>query len=210
DERIRRTLEGCLSAFMAIPVRIGSQTVRVHPPYFMNSHSESAQATRDRDQLAQQHRAAAPEALRNLINERRFANARIGKSTPEMLRDLLETADQRGLLQADATVNRQPTAERLRAFLQQYGIGVDCSALVSQAINQPIELFPNAAAADRIAQPHSTSSASLKGGQGAFERVTDPAQLCAGDTMWLSGHIRILAWAERRGERIVFCAAESR
>jgi hypothetical protein len=210
DERIRTAVEGFLARFMAIPVRVGSQTVRVHPPYFMNAHAGSAQATRDRAQLATQHRAAAPEALRGLINERRFTNARIGKSTPEMLGDLLEAADQAGLLQADATVNRQPTAERLRAFLQHYGLGIDCSGFVSQAINTLIELFPSAAAADRIAAPHSTSSASLKGGQGAFERVTDPAQLCAGDTMWLSGHIRILAWAERRGSRIVFCTAESR
>lgn len=210
DERIRTTVEAFLSAFMAIPVRVGSQTVRVHPPYFMNAGAHSAQATRDRDRIAGEHRAAAPQALRALIDERRFTNARIGKSTPEMIRDLLETADQRGLLQADATVNRQPTAEHLRAFLQQYGLGVDCSGFVCQAINKLLDLFPGAAAADRIAQPHSTSSASLKGGQGAFERVTDPAQLCAGDTMWLSGHIRILGWAERRGNRIVFCTAESR
>ncbi|WP_137896344.1 M15 family metallopeptidase [Ramlibacter sp. 2FC] len=210
DERLRTTVEGFLAQFMGIPVRIGSQTVRVHPPYFMNAHASSAAATRERHRIAGEHRAAAPTALRALIAESRFAHARIGKSTPEMLRELLQAADAAGLLQADATVNRQPTAQNLRRFLQHYGLGVDCSGFVSQAINKLIGLFPNAAAADRIAAPHSTSSAALKGGQGSFERVTDPAQLCGGDTMWLQGHIRILAWAERRGDRIWFCTAESR
>ncbi|HET9651199.1 MAG TPA: hypothetical protein VFP36_03365, partial [Usitatibacter sp.] len=210
DERIRTTVEGFLSGFMAIPVRVGSQTVRVHPPYFMNAHSGSAAATRERHRLATEHRAAASAALRSLIGESRFAYARIGKSTPEMVRDLLQAADERGLLLADATVGNQATPEHLRDFLKHYGLGIDCSGFVSQAINRLVALFPNAAAGDRIAAPHSTSSAALKGGQGNFERVTEPAQLCGGDTMWLTGHIRILAWAERRGNRIVFCTAESR
>lgn len=210
DERLRVAVEGFLASFMAIPVRIGSQTVRVHPPYFMNARSGSAPATQERHRLAREHRAAAPAPLRALINEARFVNARIGKSTPQMLRDLLQAAGERGLLQADPTVGQQPTPERLRAFLQHYGLGIDCSGFVAQALNTLIDLFPNAAASDRIAQPHSTPSSALKGGQGAFERVTDPVQLCAGDTMWLQGHIRILAWAERRGDRIVFGTAESR
>jgi hypothetical protein len=210
DQRIRAAVEGFLASFMGIPVHIGSQTLRVHPPYFMYAHATSAQATKDRARLAEQHRAAASQALRSLIGEARFLHARIGKGTPQLYCDLLQAADERGLLQADATVGSQPTAERLRAFLQHYGLGIDCSGFVSQALNKLVELFPNAAAADRIAQPHSTASGALKGGQGTFERVTDPTQLCGGDTMWLSGHIRILAWAERRGERIVFCTAESR
>jgi hypothetical protein len=210
DERIRTTVEGFLAGWMGIPVRVGSQTLRVHPPYFMNANASSAAATRERHRLATEHRAAAPAALRSLIGESRFGNERIGKSTTGKLRDLLQDADSRGLLTADATVGTGPTGDKLRDFLRHYGLGVDCSGFVSQAINKLVDLFPSATVADRIAAPHSTSSASLKGGQGSFDRVTDPAQLCGGDTMWLSGHIRILSWAERLGANICFCTAESR
>lgn len=210
DERIRTAVEGFLAGWMAIPVRVGSQTLRVHPPYFMNANASSAAATRERHRLATEHRAAAPAALRALIGESRFSHERIGKSTTAKLCDLLQDADSRGLLTADARVGTSPTGDKLRDFLKHYGLGVDCSGFVSQAINKLIDLFPGATAADRIAAPHSTGSASLKGGQGSFERVTDPTQLCGGDTMWLSGHIRILAWAERRGANICFCTAESR
>lgn len=210
DERIRATVEGFLAGWRGVPVRVGTQTLRVHPPYFMNANSSSKPATRERHRLATAHRASAPTALRALIAERRFTHERVGKSTTDKLRDLLQDADSRGLLQADATVGSSPTADNLRDFLKHYGLGIDCSGFVSQAINRLIDLFPAATATDRIAAPHSTRSAALKGGQGAFERVTDPAQLCGGDTMWLSGHIRILAWAERRGSNICFCTAESR
>ena len=210
DARIRSTVEDFLASWLAIPVRVGTQTVNVRPPYYINVSDKSAAASKERARLAEQHRAAAPAALRSLIGEKRFLNARIGKPTTDMLRELLEAADAKGLLLTDAVLGGQATPDTLRAFLQHYGLGVDCSAFVSQAINKLVALFKDAATADRIAAPHSTNSAALKGGQGSFERVTDPTALCGGDTMWLSGHIRILAWAERRGDRIVFCTAESR
>ncbi|MEJ8836853.1 M15 family metallopeptidase [Ramlibacter sp. AN1133] len=210
DPRIRSTVEDFLAGWRAIPVRVGTQTVKVHPPYYINVNDKSAKASKERAQLAEQHRAAAPAALRALINEKRFLNARIGKPTTDMLCELLQAADAKGLLLTDPVVGGNATPDTLRAFLQHYGLGIDCSGFVSQAINRLVALFKDATAADRIAAPHSTNSAALKGGQGPFERVTDPTQLCGGDTMWLSGHIRILAWAERRGDRIVFCTAESR
>lgn len=203
-------MEDFLAGWKAIPVRVGTQTVNAHPPYYINVHATSAAASKERARLAEQHRAAAPAALRSLINEKRFLNARIGKPTTDDVRTLLEAADAKGVLLTDAQVGGSATPDTLRAFLQHYGLGVDCSGFVAQAINKLVALFKDATAADRIAAPHSTNSAALKGGQGPFERVTDPTALCGGDTMWLSGHIRILAWAERRGDRIVFCTAESR
>lgn len=210
DGRLRGAVEGFLAGWKAIPVRVGGQSVTVHPPYFINVSEKSAAASKERMRLAEQHRAAAPAALRSLINEKRFLHARIGKATTDKLCELLEAADAAGVLRTDATIGGQATRDNLRAFLKHYGLGVDCSAFVCQAINVLVGLFKDATPADRIAQPLETASGSLKGGVGAFERVSDPAQLCAGDTMWLSGHIRILAWAERRGDRIVFCTAESR
>lgn len=210
DERIRVAVEAFLASWLQIPVRVGTQTVKVHPPYYINVTATSAKASKDRAALAEAHRAAAPAALRALIGEKRFLNARIGKPTTDLLCELLQAADAKGLLVTDPVVGGPATPDNLRAFLKHYGLGIDCSGFVAQAINQLVALFTNATAADRIAAPHSTNSAALKGGQGPFERVTDPTQLCGGDTMWLSGHIRILSWAERRGERIVFCTAESR
>lgn len=210
DGRIRSSVEGFLAGWKAIPVTVGGKVVTVHPPYFINVNEKSAAASKERMRLAEQHRAAAPAALRALINEKRFLHARIGKATTAKLRELLEAADAKGVLLTDATVGGQATSTTLRAFLKHYGLGVDCSGFVATALNELVALFKDATAADRIAEPLETPSGSLKGGVGAFERVTDPTQLCGGDTMWLTGHIRILAWAERRGDRIVFCTAESR
>lgn len=210
DARIRSTVDDFLAGWLAITVHVGTKTVNVHPPYYINVNDKSAAASKERARLAEQHRAAAPAALRALINEKRLLDARIGKSTTDMLRELLEAADAKGVLLTDAVVGGSATPDTLRAFLQHYGLGIDCSGFVAQAINKLVGLFKDATAADRIAAPDSTNSAALKGGQGAFERVTDPTALCGGDTMWLSGHIRILAWAERRGDRILFCTAESR
>ncbi|MBC5784501.1 M15 family metallopeptidase [Ramlibacter sp. USB13] len=210
DARIRSTVEDFLALWKAIPVKVGTQTVNVHPPYYINVNDKSGAASKERAKLAEQHRAAAPAALRSLIGEKRFLNTRIGKATTDSIRELLEAADAKGVLVTDAVVGGSATPDTLRAFLKHYGLGVDCSGFVAQAINKLVGLFNTATAADSIAAPHSTNSAALKGGQGPFERVTDPAHLCGGDTMWLSGHIRILAWAERRGDRIVFCTAESR
>lgn len=210
DQRICQVVEGFLNGWKGIPVRVGTQTIAVHPPYFMNANASSLPATRARHDAARRHREAAPAGLRAVLAERRFSNAKIGKPTPEEIRDLLQEADTRGVLTTDPTINGNPSSTTLRAFLQHYGLGIDCSGFVSQALNRIIDQVPGAAAGDRIAHPDSTSSAMLKGGQGSFERVTDPAQLCAGDTMWLSGHIRILSRAERRADGIYFCTAESR
>lgn len=209
DQRICQIVEGFLAGWRGIPVRVGSQTIAVHPPYYMNVNARSGPATRRRHDTAQQHRNAAPAALRAIINDRRFFNVTIGKPTPEQVRDLLQEADARGVLTTDPTINGNPTSATLRAFLKHYGLGVDCSGFVAQALNRVIDQVPGVTAADRIARPDSTSSSMLKGGQGNYERVTDPAQLCAGDTMWLDGHIRILSRAERRADGIYFCTAES-
>lgn len=211
DTRLRTTIESFLREFKTIPVRVGSDTLDVHPPYFMN-HANSANAsgrTAERHRTAVRHREAAPAALRSLIGESRFRYARVGKSLPEHIRDFMQAAADRNLLSAESTVGTPASAAGMRRFLTHYGIGIDCSGFVSQALNRLIALFPTATAADRIADPYNTGSGALKGGQGRFDRITDPADLCAGDTMWKSGHIRIITWAERRADGIYFCAAES-
>ena len=210
DDRIRNTVAGLLARYRAIALTVGGQPLHVHPPYFINVNPKSAKASKDRFELAERHRAAGPAALRALINEKRFLMARIGKATPEALIDFLQSADAAGLLTTDATVPPPATPDKLRAFLKHYGIGVDCSGFVGLALNAVMDTLPGVAAADKLADPLGTASASFKGGQGAFERVTDPTQLCGGDTMWLEGHIRIVAQADRSGQRIFFCTAESR
>lgn len=211
DQRICQIVEGFLAGWRGIPVRVGTQTIAVHPPYFMNVRPTTGPGrTRNRHDAAQGHRRAAPPRLRAIINERRFFQATIGKGTPEEIRDLLQAADAQGVLTTDPAINGHPSSATLRAFLARYGIGIDCSGFVSQAINRIVDQCPGATAADRIAQPHNTPASGLQGGTANFERVTDPAQLCAGDTMWLNGHIRILSRAERRADGIYFCTAESR
>jgi hypothetical protein len=210
DGRICAAIDGLLNEFSGVSVTIAGRAQRVHTPYFMNvgNRGQARPATLARYDRAQEQRRNASSALRALISEPRFRYARVAKPTPQELQAFLQAAADQNLIGVSG--GGAPDAAACRAFMRQYGIGLDCSGFVSQAINQVIALFNDASDSDRIADVRNTGSASLKGDSSRFVRIRDPRDLCAGDTMWLSGHIRIISRAEARGSEIWFYTAESR
>jgi hypothetical protein len=214
DARLCASIDGLLAEFMALPVRIAGAAVNVHPPYLMNVPSignasqcpaTAPNVTVSRLCTALRNRAAAPAALRTLING--LPNrVRVGKGTPKEIRDFLQAALDAGHVRTALGLARDPTAADCRDFLIRYGIGVDCSGLVAQALNR---LAAEVGIADRL-DVGNTNSAALKGSAAGFTTVASPAELRPGDTMHLPGHIRILSRAERRGGNIHFKTAESR
>jgi cell wall-associated NlpC family hydrolase len=231
DVVVQNELESFLEEFSSIEVTVHwvedtgvssephEELVTVHPPYFMNvvDRSGAARETLNRYDDAVSERGAASRAIRNFISEvsrserRRgwgLGRALVGKSTPEDIQRIIEGALERGLIPTPAGEN-YPDGEAIREWLQRYGIGIDCSGFVSQALNR--------AAAQILGRDLTSSetlnrgSASLAGGARGFSRLEDPTELRPGDTMRIPGHIRIITrvQTDENGD-MIFTTAEAR
>lgn len=85
------------------------------------------------------------------------------------------------------------TSAIVTGWLKKYGIGVDCSGFVTQALDYATT---NVVGKD----PHLgdagvreyRNSGSLHGNGGQFTKVDSPKEVRPGDTMWLEGHIRVV------------------
>lgn len=230
EARVREELEGFFDEFANITVTVSwgedtgthsvlrTEEVTVHPPYFMNvnDREEAHPMTLARYDAAAANRRAANRATRNLLNEyfrspRRgglgLRRARVGKSHPEDIRGMLQSALDRDLVQPGRGRDR-PNGEDLRNWLIRYGVGVDCSGFVSQALNRVTEEIRGRplAAGEQLKK----GAAGLRGGVRRFTEIKDPAQLQPGDTMHIPGHIRIITNVRREAGGIVFVTAESR
>jgi hypothetical protein len=227
EARVREELEGFLHQFQNITVTVtwgedtGTQTVTrseevaVHPPYFMNVRDREGahRRTLQRYDAAQRNRRAADRATRQLLAEisrregRRggmgAARAKVGKATPDEIRRILQRALDRQLIQGGEGRDH-PNSDDLRAWLIRYGIGIDCSGFVSQALNRVITAMGGESEGLRL------GSRGLRGGNRRFERISDPTQLRPGDTMYRPGHIRIITRVSRESGDVEFWTAESR
>jgi hypothetical protein len=140
-------------------------------------------------------------------------HALIGKATPTHIQGILQAALDQGIIEPqDAT---RPTAAELHAWLLTHGVGVDCSGFVSQALTHVMETGWHALGQHGPVQEIYKGSEGLKGGSKGFAKVgttktcTGPKCLQAGDTMYIPGHIRIVAKVERRDGGVEFTTFES-
>jgi uncharacterized protein YgiM (DUF1202 family) len=131
------------------------------------------------------------------------------------MRTLVQSAVDQGLIEPS-----QPgallTAAEIRQWMMDYGIGVDCSGFVSQALNSLTGDMAQQTGSDaptnfKVAD---TGSGSLnwKASSGKFEQVAHPADLRSGDTMWQDGsidHIIIITGVAQTPDGTLFQTAES-
>jgi hypothetical protein len=202
-EKVRTTIEATLQSFRNIVVTVPAPTgrdVAVQTPYVINRPTSPSMLR------AQEKR---PGLLRNDAIARAFNalpnRAKIGKAY---------VADIKTFLQSTVDANAVPgqanglSAAALKSFLSDAGVGVDCSGFVSQALNACMT------ALGRGSVTIDTNSANLRGGTGhnsrQFDVIARPADLCPGDTMWKTGHIRIISKVEPQADgSIQFITAES-
>jgi len=209
-----------------------TRTVYVHVPYMMGTvnwmdqpETLARQRARHRARLirVKQARADAPPEIRAFLQhwfydedgeERLVAK---GRSNPEDIRQLLQAAVDQGLV--PRSVGEDPlTGVDLRAWLQQYGIGVDCSAFVQHTLTHLLERS-YAAVGDTPAGRQDTDVGWMLAAtvyrrlvqesiDCRFELVATPGQARPGDILVSTGHSRIIidAQSAENGARVVTLA----
>lgn len=213
DAVVGARLEKFLTDFQNIPVKVTWQeegekretTVHVHPPYFINT--KKYKNSKKRIEAAEKHRKEATGSAEKAPVETTW-HARHGKSTPGAIQSILRRALAAGKIPTPEG-KKHPDGEDLRAWLVKYGIGVDCSGFVSQALMAVMGEVRAQAGEAGPTQEIKKGSGALKGGAEGFSKVSTPADLRPGDTMHKPGHIRIVMGVEMTEEGVVFTTAES-
>ncbi|MCB9041730.1 MAG: hypothetical protein H6557_34380 [Lewinellaceae bacterium] len=213
DQKIQTTLEKFLDQFSNIPVEVKwvevtdryciqrSETVFVHPPYFI------ARKGTNRMKNAEKSRSSASGEMKKLLKEAQrpeskggmgLRKAFIAKGSPEDIQAVLQRALNQNLVPAGKGRTR-PDSQDMQAWLAKYGIGVDCSGFVTQAINLMMqEVVQGPLEKGQQLDVVDIYSGNLKGGGTRFEKVKTPKDLRPGDTMHLNrpgdeiDHIRII------------------
>ncbi|WP_407572480.1 DUF4157 domain-containing protein [Deinococcus altitudinis] len=188
DDRVTQALTTFTQAYR-FPVTLrwqeGGQTMEktleVQTPYYINAGG--IQTT------VRAHRAAMSAADRAIF-QAMPSEVRLGKASPEQMHAAAQLVAQRNPFGVSA---EKITGAMLTAWLKKYGLGVDCSGFVSQALDYATTQVGGH-------DPHigdarvrvNRASGSLHGQNSEFQKIASPGEVRPGDTMWLGGHIRIV------------------
>lgn len=177
-----------------------SNNLQIRTPYFINIGSMLKTVAGNRAKMSAKDYMAFREAP---------GTAKIGKASPDQMQAFTQKLIDINPFGVEAS---KINSVMVTGWLKRYGIGVDCSGFVTQALDY--------ATTSVVGQdPHigdarvrvNRGSGSLAGGQGEFIRITKPEDVRPGDTMWLDGHIRIVVrvGAGPEGKGVQMLIAES-
>lgn len=213
DALVQAEIEQFLDRFSHIEVTVSwmekgethTRLVQVHPPYFMSSKRHKR--SKERLEAALAEREEMGKDFDDLVAG--HAHAKVGKSTPEDIQSILQAAvDQHPGRIQPGPGKKYPDATDMRQWLITYGIGIDCSGFVSQALNEVMSQVYGRPLKKK--ERLNKGSSELKGGNRTFERVEQPDQIRSGDTMHIEGHIRIVTSKQQTSEGYIqFTTAES-
>jgi hypothetical protein len=239
---IQQEMMRFLHQFQAVEIAVFKKgdgraiTVPVHAPYMMQSVTliDSGEGW---DQLARRHqlrllrvrraRDSAPAEVQAFLRYQFYgdgsteAGVAQGRAEPQEIQRLLQGAVDGGLIPAGAG-RSYPNGRDLRDWLKEYGIGVDCSAFVQQALTRVMTACQAAVGecgAQLRAEPavgwlssrgvYSEVTAGPDAGR-RFDRVYTPSKARPGDVVVRNGHVRIVAEAApAEGGALRFHLAES-
>lgn len=195
---ISRQLQKFYEGFVNIPVRINpSYIITVRPPYYMSAGKA------ERRESADKNRRDANKDVQSLLK----GMPQDGKATPEGIKKVLEAAVSLGQI---IPAGNKITSNDLRKWLVKYGIGIDCSGFVSQAINSVVDniLSGNITQGENL-HIANTHSSELYYKNKKFIQISSPSDLMPGDTMYIPGHIRIIQDVRKFSDRIEIATIES-
>lgn len=184
------------------PVALKTERITVRPPYYMLAGNPR------RREKAEINRKQADSKTQKILSQLPRRARTDGKSTPEDIKSVLEKAGDEGLL---ISTSLGITSDDLRNWLVKYGIGIDCSGFVSQAIVSVLSYIlqrpPVNEESLSITGTHSSALSSISNKK--FIAVSSPEHLAAGDTMHIDGHIRIIQRVRRFQDYIEITTIES-
>ena len=226
---VEQQLTAAFQEFTAVPVVVRGtadhpvvppRTVQVHTPYLINVDDDSAAKSKEvvpATAMAARQQKAVRAFFANVKKDDKLSGqndrALVGKATPQQIQGILQAALDQAIIQPQDA--EQPTAADLRPWLRTHGVGVDCSGFVSQALTRVVEQGYHASGQQGPVKEIYHGSKGLKGGTGNFAEVgknktcKGPTCLAAGDTMYIPGHIRIIASVTPRDGGVEFSTYES-
>jgi len=185
-----------------------------------------AQRHRERLTRVKHARDHAPDAVKALVNRHFYGDdgqekpVAQGRSPLEDIRSVLQDAVDRQLVPAGAGMP-YPDGHDLRQWLKTYGVGVDCSAFVQQALTRVVRAC-YAAMGEVSGESQSYEVGWMlsrgvyreinadAGEASRFEHVATPGEARPGDVQVKRGHIRIVAGVEAAADGgVILDLAES-
>ncbi len=179
----------------------------IRVPYWINDDNGEAQQTRAVSK--------ASELLQKLFKQLPIA-VRQGKGTPDQIRAAVEAVLATGVVRS-AKGDWPPSPADIEAWMGRFGIGLDCSGFVYQALTR-IDRGLAAAGQTGLLKPlgplatYEGSKEIMEGGT----RIQSPADLRPGDVMYFppeagggTAHIRIISAVEPLEKGVKFQTAES-
>jgi hypothetical protein len=181
ETETEKKLQEFMQNTSGIPVQINpgkepAQFVSVRPPYHINAAGASLNAV-----LAARKNNSKVASLIGKIGL--GGGAGDGKATPEQMKKFLESCIAAGLV-PQASLN----AKGLRAFLDTYGVSVDCSGLAVQALNFLQDGDMSRDLSDQVGIMNTSmmkgeANKTKEGGDGKFKDILTPSAFKAGDLM---------------------------
>lgn len=241
DEVITTEISRFVREFQTIRIRVTSENVEeiicafVHPPYMLQSvtlidndemFNRLKERHRARLQRVNEARKTAPETVRRFLDERFYEKdgreryIASGRAELEEIRELLQEAvDQRFV--SISRGKEYPDGYDLRKWLKAYGVGVDCSGFVQQALKRlvkvsRVEMGRGSSGESRLGtsflrcqRVYRDITRGAKYGERMFVEVITPAEARPGDVVVSQSHMRIVVREVVRDEGIIFEVAES-
>lgn len=232
DSLIKTEIERFLARYQALEIAVRDQRLCAHVPYMMGSvtwvdQPETLARQRPRHQArlrrVAQARRKAPPALQAFFH--RWFSApdgteplvAAGRSGPEEIRQLLQAAVDVELVPTD---QGRLTGMALRAWLQRYGIGVDCSGFVQHTLSYLLQAG-YAALGKTPGNPQETELGWMRGvsvhrklvhndEDRRFDIIATPAEARPADILVSPGHTRLIVDAQRTPDQaLLVTLAES-
>jgi hypothetical protein len=188
----------------------------VHPPYFLNRVITGN--SQKRIDTANAARENAPDFVKSFLygkNNKPTALAR-GRSQLEDIRKILQTALDKGEIPAGPG-KEYPDGKVMRDWLKKYGIGIDCSGFVQQALIHLVRSSYKAASEEPDRKKNYgvgtiTSEVVLNDlkKNDRFETIATPGEARPGDVLTKKGHIRMVMSVENTEDgEVILTFAES-